>query len=111
MQTQGDLRRTYNPARIHDAAVPNSGHVQKPMFSDEQLGKPNPPVQPTRLQIKHWLWIPLVGSALLSLLFLAATLVSLARVGLIALWVWAIAIHFPQYRIAKRKAEAEYCQR
>lgn len=110
MQTQEDLRRTYNPARTCDAAVPNSGHVQQPIFSDEQLGKPNPPIQPTRLQTKHGFWTPLAGSALLSLFFFVAPLVPLACVGLVALWAWAIAIYLPQYRVAKRKAEAEYRQ-
>lgn len=110
MQLQGDLRRTYNPARIYDAAVPNSGHVQQPIFNDEQLGKPNSPIQPTRLQTKHGFWVLLAGSALLFLFFLAAPLVPLACVGLIALWAWAIAIYLPRYRVAKRKAEAEYRQ-
>lgn len=52
----------------------------------------------------------MIISALLSLFFFAARLAPLAWIGLIVLWGWAIAVHFPRYRAAKRKLDAQYHQ-
>ncbi|NJL23232.1 MAG: DUF559 domain-containing protein [Leptolyngbyaceae cyanobacterium SM1_3_5] len=110
MRIQQNLRDAYTPARIHNEVVPNAGHVQQPIFTNKQFGMPRPPIQPTPPHLKHWLWTPIIGSTLLSLIFFAATLAPLAWIGLIGLWTWAIAIRFPKYRVAKRKAETEYHQ-
>lgn len=110
MSTQGNLRNTYNPARTCHALAPNCEHVQPPTFSDEELGEPKAPTKPSVVQLHHWLWLPEIASMLLCLLLFYATTVPFAYGGLIAVWTWAIAVHFPRYRAAKRKLDAQYYQ-
>ncbi|BDA71748.1 hypothetical protein CAL7716_059140 [Calothrix sp. PCC 7716] len=85
MQVDSNLKAKYNPARIHQSQYSNANHVTQPQFSDEELGKPNPPLSPALTDDN---WMPIQGTIIL--LFLIPFIPAFALFGLIGLWVWAI---------------------
>ena len=88
MQLDLNLRVQYNPARIYPSTYPNANHVSEPQFSDKELEKPNPPIEPTFVQDNRWM--PIGWTIWLLLLCLIPIIRIFALCGLIGLWVWAI---------------------
>lgn len=113
MPIQGNIREFYRPARIYPATTLNADHVRQPVFSDEQLGMPTAPVEPTLTSIESWIWTPAIWSIFpfIFLFFASTTLFFLIDViVLMVLWSWAIAIKLPEYREWKLQNDLAYSQ-
>jgi very-short-patch-repair endonuclease len=111
MGIRGNLRDEYKPARIYNAVAPNANHIPQPKFSDQDLGKPEPPSTPTQQSVnKAWLPIGETVALLIALVFLQAVplLATLASLAIPIVWLWALLKKLPEYEKEKGKADREY---
>lgn len=110
MQITSGVREQYNPARIYNATTPNANHISEPSFTDQELGKPERPAEPSMRSVDTWLPIGETFCLLILTLFLSGVppLATLAFLAIPIVWVWAFMDKLPKYEREKGKAEREH---
>lgn len=93
----------YKTARIYEARSFNAGHISNPKFSDEELGKPHPPINPQPTHVE--LWQPISWTVVLIIIAFGLPIILLALAGI---WLWVFFVDYPEYIKKKQKSDSDY---